>query len=252
VSDEPNSLEKDNEVEAKLQRSIASIHQLSSLESETLLAEIHLLGQLRDRLSPAARFAAKIQTKYHRKNQKTETESEHAEYLVEGFPFAQRGNPLTGLLVIDQYSTVPQGTAGSETKSGGQYLGERLYLTHDRKWILAERFGFYSETSGSSSEWEATCRIVTDRSLLERYSIDAITDGLFEATNQLWENLSPRLEALKKRSQKAHLISSELAQMKSLPKLRFDAEPTATPPQPPAPESTTTTSAVKVRRISRY
>jgi hypothetical protein len=247
MSDEPDNLKLDSETEAKLQKSIVSIHQLSSLESETLLAEISLLGQLRDRLSPAARFAAKIQTKFYRKGQNTETEQ--AEYLVEGFPFAQRGNPLTGLLVIDHYSTTP--STGSDARSGGQYSGERLYLTHDRKWILAERFGFYSETNGSSSEWEATCRIVTDRSLLERYSIDAVTDGLFEATNQLWENLSPRMEGLKKRSQKARQISGELERMKSLPKLRFDTEPITNVSPPSTPEPVMTSAAVKFRRISR-
>ena len=248
VSDEHSHQKKDEEAKGNIQLSIASLQQLTSLETETLAAEIHLLGQMRDRLSPTARFADKILTKYHRKKQNTEEESEQMEYLVEGFPFAERGKPLTGLLVIDKYSTVQNDLEGDIAKTGGQYAGERLYLTHDRKWILAERVGSYSETSGSSSEWEATCRIVTDRSLLERYSIDTITDGLFEATNKLWDKLSPRMEALKKRSQKAHQMSNKLSQLKSLPKLRFD-EPAQPEPQKPAQEPSTPTPASKVRMI---
>ena len=126
-----------------------------------------------------------------------EGESEQAEYLVEGFPFAERGKPLTGLLVIDRYS-IGELEPGKDDTMSGHYRGERVYLTYDRKWIFAERVGTYSGTSGSTSEWEATCRIVTDRSLLEHYSMDVVTDGLFEATNKLWEKLSPRMEALKK------------------------------------------------------
>jgi hypothetical protein len=84
--------------------------------------------------------------------------------------------------------------------------------------------------------------------LLERYSIDAITDGLFEATNKLWDKLSPRMEALKKRSQKAHQISSKLTQLKSLPKLRFD-EPAQPELQKPTQEPTTPAPASKVRMI---
>jgi hypothetical protein len=249
VSDEHNNKKKEEEAKGNIQLSIVSLQQLSSLETETLAAEIHLLGQMRDRLSPTARFADKILTKYHRKKQNTAEEYEHIDYLVEGFPFVERGKPLTGLLVIDKYSTVESDPEGNIVVPGGQYAGERLYLTHDRKWILAERVGAYSETTGASSEWEATCRIVTDRSLLERYSIDAITEGLFEATNKLWDKLSPRMEALKKRSLKAHQISSKLTQLKSLPKLRFDQPPTQPEPQKPAQEAAPAAPANKVRMI---
>ena len=246
MSDEHHNQKKDEKAKGGIQLSIASLHQLSSLETDTLAAEIHLLGQMRDRLSPAARFADKIQTKYHKGKQNTPEEFEQSDFLVEGFPFADRGKPLTGLLVIDKYATVQIDPEQDPMQAGGQYAGERLYLTHDRKWILAERVGSYSETIGSSSEWEATCRIVTDRSLLERYSIDTVTDGLFEATNKLWDKLSPRVEALKKRSQKAHQISNKLSQLKALPKLRFD-EPAQ--PEPQKPEPTTPAPPSKVRMI---
>ena len=192
---------------------VTSLHQLSALETETLAAEIHLLGQLRDRISPAARFADKIQIKYRRLNRDTLSEAEQAEYLLEGFPFVDRGKPLAGLLVIDKYSAVGLDPTDKTISLSGQYFGERLYLTHDRKWILAERVGTYSETKGATSEWEASCRIVTDRSLLERYSVDAITEGLFAATNKLWGKLSPRMEAVKKRSEKAQRVSASLAKL---------------------------------------
>ena len=193
---------------------VASLHQLSALETETLAAEIHLLGQLRDRISPAARYADRIEIKYRRLNRNTNAEGQQTEYLLEGFPFADRGKPLCGLLVIDKYAAVELET-GHGSAQVGQYFGERLYLTHDRKWILAERVGTYSEATGSTSEWEASCRIVTDRSLLERYSIDIITDGLFEATNKLWRKLTPRMETLKKRSEKAQQVSLALAKLGS-------------------------------------
>ena len=227
--------------------SVASLHELSALESETLAAEIHLLGQLRDRISPAARYADKIQTKYRRTHHKTEAESEQTDFLVEGFPFAERGKPLTGLLVIDKYANVDK----DDAHGSGQYVGERLYLTHDRKWIVAERVGTYSETAGSTSEWETSCRIVTDRSLLEHYPIDTITNGLFEATNKLWERLTPRMDALKKRSERAQQVSSTLAQLKSLPQQRFGpaAKPKPEAAQEEVKQAATTMSQVHL--ISR-
>ena len=171
--------------------------------------------------------------------------------MLEGFPFAERGKALTGLLVVDKYSTVDVETNVEEVGVNGQYAGERLYLTHDRKWILAERVGSYSEMNGSTSEWEATCRIVTDRSLLERYSIDTITDGLFEATNKLWAKLSPRMEALKKRSEKAYQVSSKMAQLKALPKLRFGGEAKPPVPEKPASEKPTQETPAASKTIGK-
>ena len=225
MGDEYENQHKKSGAEDDIRLSVASLHQLSYLETKTLSTEIHLLGQLRDRLSPAARYAGHIQIKYRKVYQ---SESEQAEYLLEGFPFAERGKPLSGLLVIDKYSTVELETGKDGAATNGQYAGERLYLTHDTKWILAERVGAYSEMEGAVSEWEATCRIVTDRSLLDHYSIDAVTDGLFEATNKLWERLTPRMEALKRRSEKAQQVTNKLAQLKSAPPMRFGGEPKRT------------------------
>jgi hypothetical protein len=207
--------------EENVQHAVASLQELSALETETLAAEINLLGLLRDRLSPAARYSDKIQTKYRKLRYVAETESEQAAYLQEGFPFTESGKPLMALLVIDKYSNVEIDPEKDGEPATGQYIGERLYLTHDRKWIVAERVGAYTDASGGTNEWEASCRIVTDRSLLERYSLDVITDGLFEATNKLWEKLSPRMEALKKRSEKAHQVTAALARLKPISAQRY-------------------------------
>jgi hypothetical protein len=232
-------------MEDDIQVSITSLHRLSHLETETLSTEVHLLGQLRDRLSLAARYAGQIQTKFRKVYL---AESEQTEYLLEGFPFADRGKPLTGLLVIDKYSLVEL-ESGSEGAANGQYAGERLYLTHDRKWILAERVGAFSETKGSTSEWEATCRIMTDRSLLEHYTMDVVTDGLFEAINKLWEKLTPRMDALKKRSDKAQQVTKKLAQLKSTPQQRFGGEAKDPVSQTPKDIAAMAGAMAKVRSI---
>jgi hypothetical protein len=195
----------------EVQGAIASLEELAALETRTLTAEINAFGLLRDRISPAARYGDTIQSKYRRSFYKTEKESEQSEYLSEGFTISGGGKLLTALIVIDNYSTVELQASASAGGAMGQFVGERLYLTRDRKWILAERAGAYSEAPGSTSEWEARCRSVLDRSLLERYSLEVITEGLFAATNRLWEKLSPRREALQKRFDKVNEVAGLLA-----------------------------------------
>lgn len=91
----------------------------------------------------------------------------------------------------------------------GRYAGECLYLSWDKKWILTERVGAYSEAKDSSSEWVAHCKALTDRSLLERYSLETVTAGLFAATNKVWEKLSPRMDAIRQRSEKVqHIVNT--------------------------------------------
>jgi hypothetical protein len=209
--------------EVEVNQAVASLQKLSALESETLAAEINLLGMLRDRLSPAAHYSDKIQTRYRKLRYGGEAGSEQTVFLQDGFPFIESGKPLVALLVIDRYGNVELESARPGEAASGQYVGERLYLTHDRKWILAERVGAYREATGGTNEWEANCRIVTDRSLLERYSLDAITEGLFAATNKLWEKLSPRMAALKKRSEKAHQVIATLARSKPASAQRYGA-----------------------------
>ena len=113
---------------------------------------------MRDRISPAARFGDTIPHKYR----KVRPELEQITYLGEGFPFTEGGKHITALLVIDRYSTVE--LEGAAREGAGQYVGERLYLTHDRKWILAERVGAFSNEQNGTNEWEASCRIIAQQS----------------------------------------------------------------------------------------
>ena len=87
----------------------------------------------------------------------------------------------------------------------------------EKKWIIAERAGGYSEAIGSVSEWHAACRNLSDRHLLDRYPLEAITEGLFAAANRLCKSISPRIEELKKRYEKAGQVASLVTNLKSLP-----------------------------------
>ena len=209
--------------EDNVHRAVSSLRELASLETETLAAEINLLGVLRDRISPAARYGDQVPIKFRKLRQKMDNESEQIACLSDGFPFTETGKALTALLVIDKYSTVEiqPGQPGGE--GSGQYVGERLYLTPDRKWILAERMGAYTHEPGATNEWDASCRIVSDRSLLEKFSLDAISEGLFAATNRVWEKLSPRMEALKRRFDKVGEVSSALSRLKAFPQQGVEA-----------------------------
>lgn len=132
-----------------IQSAVSALQELASLESQTLAAEINALGLLRERISPAARYGEKIQIRYQRSNYKTTREAEQWGYLTEGFPGSDRGKFLTALLVMDNYASLdtnlPAEGRGSPV---GQYAGDRLYLSKDRKWILTERAGAYSEETG--------------------------------------------------------------------------------------------------------
>jgi hypothetical protein len=200
-----------------VQRAISALRELTALETQTLVAEMNLIGLLRDRISSAARYGDTIQTEFRRLNHKTPTETEQANYLGEGFPFKEGGKPLNALLVIDNYSTHAAPAADPAEPASGQYTGERLYLTMEKKWIIAERAGGYSEATGSLSEWHATCRNISDRHLLDRYPLEAITDGLFAAANRLCKSISPRIDELKKRYEKAGQVASLVTSLKSFP-----------------------------------
>jgi len=58
------------------------------------------------------------------------------------------------------------------------------------------------------------------------------------------------MEALKKRSEKAHQVSSKMAQLKALPKLRFGVESEEPAQEKPAQETPAATTTIgKVRMI---
>ena len=222
-----NSAENEEDV---VRKAVYSLQELTVLETQTLATEINLLGLLRDRISPAARYGDKIQIKYRKLPYQPASEAGQTTYLSQGFPFTEQGKPLLALLVIDGFTTVEVEPRHGNDEGSGQYVGERLHLTHDRKWIIAERVGAYGDKNGAANEWEATCRIATDRTLLEHYSLEAISEGLFAATNKLWDRLTPRMEALRKRFAKASQVSGTLTQLKNL---RIEL-PKETPKQEPA------------------
>jgi hypothetical protein len=213
-----------NNKETDLQAALVSFRDLASLETQTVASEMNLIGLLRDRLSPAARYGEPIQTRYRRVRYQLAGESEIFGTLSEGFSFKESGRtieggkPLTALLALDNYSTIEVANSGGEAgPKTGQYVGERLYLTRDKKWILAERLGAFSEEPGSTSEWNAECRVVADRLLLEQYSLETITKGLLNSTNKLWEKLCPRMDSIKKRHEKIGEITGLLSTLKSFP-----------------------------------
>jgi len=105
-----------------VQRAISALRELTALETQTLVAEMNLIGLLRDRISSAARYGDTIQTEFRRLNYKTRTEAEaeQAGYLGEGFPFKEGGKPLNALLFIDNYSTQEAPAADPAEAAGGQ------------------------------------------------------------------------------------------------------------------------------------
>lgn len=205
-----------------IQGAVSALQELASLETQTLTAEINIFGLLRERISPAARYGEKVQIRYQRIHYKTPREAEQWNYLTEGFPGSDRGKFLTALLVMDNYTSVDTQTTAEGVSQVGQYAGDRLYLTKDRKWILAERVGAYSEEVGSTSQWDAHCRPLSDHTLHERYSLEVVTQALFASINGLWEKLSPRVDTLKKRNDKVGEITGLLANLK-MPQLGIES-----------------------------
>jgi hypothetical protein len=204
--------------EKQVEGVVASLEGLASFETQTLAAEVNVLGLLRDRLCTAARYGDPIQRGYRRIHYKTQKEAEESSYLSEGFPFSESAKPLSGLLVVDNYSSVELGPSTDASRPRiGQYTGERLYLTADKKWVFAERAGGYSEAEDSTSEWAAHCNPIPNRQVLDRYSVETITGGLFAATNRAWQRLSPRMEVLKKRYEKVIEVSGMLAKFTCFP-----------------------------------
>lgn len=205
--------------EEHIQKILQSLNDLASMERQASTAEINLLGTLRDRMSPVARYGDPIVVKYRVLNFKTDKQSEQTAFLPEGFPTMEGTKPLLALPVLDNYTMVNAAAAGQQGKSqSGEYAGDCLFLSIDRKWILAERTGAFSREVDSSSDWEASCKLIPDRVLLERYSLETVADGLLAVTNKVWMKVSPRMDALKKRFEKVEQVSSDLAKLKAAPR----------------------------------
>jgi hypothetical protein len=197
-----------------IDEALLSLQDLASFEQSTLTAETNVLGILRHRVASAARFGEAVPIKYQRLHCKTAKEVEHSEYLPEGFPLVEGNQPLSALLVVDRYSIVdlekPVAQHGAPT---ARYAGDRLYLSRDKRWILAQRVGPCCETKGSSSEWVATCKALTDRALLDHFPLETVIQGLFASANKIWEQLSPRMDALRQRAEKVQQIVEMLSKL---------------------------------------
>ena len=191
---------------------VAAIQELVRLESQTIASEMNALGLMRERIAPAARFGDWIQVKYRRFRFKSEREAEQWGYLPTGFPFSDSGGLLTALLVLDNFGVTEIPTQEASAASG-HYTGDRLYLMKEKKWILAERVGVYSEEEGSSSQWDAQCRVLSDRALLERYSVETVTQALFSSATKIMEKITPRLDTLKERATQAEEITGVLSKL---------------------------------------
>ena len=236
-----------------IDETLLSMQDLASFELNTLTAETNILGDLRHRVSPAARYGENVAIRYQRLHHQTAKAMEHYEYLREGFPLTEGSQPLAALLVVDQYNVVDlELPAGQNGSSAARYAGERLYLSRDKRWILAERTGPCLETKGSSSEWVATCKALTDRTLLDSFSLETVIQGLFTATNRVWEELSPRMDAIRLRSEKVQQIVEMLNKLRnpaSNPSPSPVSETQAKAPATPAPSASPAPPAGKDRVV---
>ena len=198
-----------------LQAAVSALEALAALELQTIDAETNVFGLLRDHICPVARFGEPIPVHYSRQDYKTAREKEAFEYLAEGFPLHDGLGPLPALLVADGFTvtSAPASSTGNTASPRRQFGGQRLYLSRDRSWILAERTGTLSDEEGSSSEWIAKCRVLPDRALLECYSLEAVSNGLLAATTKTWEKLSPRMESLRLRAEAVKHIAEILRKL---------------------------------------
>lgn len=185
------------------------VRQIESLEARTVSGELALLALLRELLSPAAAFGKPVPISYRRANYKTPIESEHWTYLPEGFPLDEGAGHLLALQAVDHAASEE---LHSKKEGGGceQYICDCLYLLKDRKWLLVERFGTHATQVGSNCGFDAQCKIVTDRSLIGRFSISAIAEGLLASTNELTESLGSRAHQLKRRASVADEYADKL------------------------------------------
>jgi hypothetical protein len=217
-----------------VQEALLSLQELAALESRTLASETNAVGLLRERMSAAARFGETIAVKYQKINGNTNKEIERWDHLAEGFPLTEGRAPLAALLVVDRYTTVALENTKDGTDSGsGHFSGERLYLTRDKKWVIAERVGAYSIVPGTTSEWVAQCKALPDRALLSYYSLEIVTSALFAATNKVWEKLSPRMDAVRMRADRVQQIAAMLSELGTPPPRSSAPTPDDAPPSRP-------------------
>jgi CheY-like chemotaxis protein len=187
------------------------LKEMEALEATTLAGELRTLALFRDLMSGAARHGRPVPISYRRTDCKTPREAEDWTYLPEGYPLSDGKNPLLALFAAenDRSKELDQNAAADEWGCT-QTRSDCLYLLPDKKWLIVERSGVNSDQAGSSSWFDAQYRLVSDRAVLGRFSLEAISERLLASMDELSRSLTPRMGALKQRSVAASEFGNKL------------------------------------------
>jgi CheY-like chemotaxis protein len=187
------------------------LKEMEALEATTLAGELRTLALFRDLMSGAARHGKPVPISYRRTGYKTPKEAEDWTYLPEGYPLSDGKNPMLALFAAenDRSKEVDQNMAGDEWGCT-QSRTDCLYLLPDKKWLIVEVSGVNSDQLGSSSWFDSQYRLVSDRAVLGRFSIEAISERLLASMEELARSVTPRMGVLKQRSAAANEFGNRL------------------------------------------
>jgi CheY-like chemotaxis protein len=196
---------------ADMGKIFGQLKEMEALESATLAGELRTLTLFRDLMSGAARHGKPVPIGYRRTGYKTQREAEDWTYLPEGYPLSDGKNPQLALFAakVDRFDESVQSVAADEWGCTQSRI-DCLYLLPDKKWLLVEQSGVNSDQPGSSSWFDAQYRLVSDRAVLSRFSLEAISERLLASMEELSRSLTPRMGALKQRSAAASDFGNRL------------------------------------------
>jgi hypothetical protein len=186
-----------------MQPNMSFINELATLESSTIADELRTLTLFRDSLSAAARFGSPVPISYRRTKYKTSQQAEEWTYLSAGFPLSDTKNHMLGLEAAE--INVPEKDP-KEATDGWDCTPCRtdcLYLLKDRRWLLVERSGMFSNAEGSSSWFDSQYKLISDRAIIGRFPISLIGERLMISVKMIASNANPRKEELQQRSTSA-------------------------------------------------
>jgi CheY-like chemotaxis protein len=196
---------------ADMGKLFGQLKELDALEATTLAGELRTLALFRDLMSGAAKHGKPVPISYRRTGYKTPQEAEDWTYLPEGYPLIESKNSLLALLAAenDRSQEVQQDTGGDDWGCV-QSRTDCLYLLADKKWLIVERSGVYSDQTGSSSWFDSQYRLVSDRAVIGRFAIQAISLRLLESMEELSRSVTTRMGGLKQRSAAAAEFGNRL------------------------------------------
>jgi CheY-like chemotaxis protein len=196
---------------ADMGKLFGQLKELEDLEATTLAGELRTLALFRDLMSSAARHGKPVPISYRRTGYKTTAEAEEWTYLPEGYPLSDGKNPLLALFAAenDRAEEVDQNMTADEWGCT-QSRTDCLYLLPDKKWLIVERSGVNSDQSGSSSWFDSQYRLVSDRAVLSKFSIESISERLLASMEELARSMAPRMSALKQRFAAANEFGNRL------------------------------------------